>query len=71
MSNSNIAGVAPATARPAAPRSLAAHIAEFLHTGFGRISAWRQLRREREELYEYLASDHRAAADIGYRHRRP
>jgi uncharacterized protein YjiS (DUF1127 family) len=27
--------------------------------------AWRLLRRQRKELLEFLASDHRAAADIG------
>jgi uncharacterized protein YjiS (DUF1127 family) len=34
---------------------------------FRAIAAWRRRRKQRKELLEYLASDHRAAADIGYR----
>jgi uncharacterized protein YjiS (DUF1127 family) len=49
-------------------RSLGASVAEFLRTELRRLSAWRRRRRERNELFEFLASDHRAAADIGYRH---
>jgi uncharacterized protein YjiS (DUF1127 family) len=38
---------------------------------FRAIAAWHSRRRERKKLLEYLASDHRAAADIGYPHRQP
>jgi uncharacterized protein YjiS (DUF1127 family) len=47
----------------------AAAITEFLRTAFGRFAAWCRRRRERDALYAYLASDHRAASDIGYPHR--
>jgi hypothetical protein len=71
MSNRILADPAPqalsAVLNP--PRSPAARIADFLRTGFARFSAWRRRRREREALYAYLASDHRAASDIGYPHR--
>jgi uncharacterized protein YjiS (DUF1127 family) len=73
MSNRNLADVAPPlfSARPSASQSLARQIVESLRTGFRRFAAWRRRRRERKELFEFLASDHRAAADIGYRHHRP
>jgi uncharacterized protein YjiS (DUF1127 family) len=29
------------------------------------VGAWRSRRQQRRELFEFLASDHRAAADIG------
>jgi uncharacterized protein YjiS (DUF1127 family) len=29
------------------------------------VGTWRSRRRQRRELFEFLASDHRAAADIG------
>jgi uncharacterized protein YjiS (DUF1127 family) len=29
------------------------------------LVAWRLYRRQQKELFEFLASDHRAAADIG------
>ena len=32
---------------------------------FRTIGIWRSRRRQRRELFEFLASDHRAAADIG------
>jgi uncharacterized protein YjiS (DUF1127 family) len=32
---------------------------------FRMVGAWRSRRRQRRELFEFLASDHRAAADIG------
>jgi uncharacterized protein YjiS (DUF1127 family) len=51
------------------PRSPAARISEFLRAGFATFAAWCRRRRERDALYEYLASDHRAASDIGYPHR--
>ena len=73
MSNHNLAGAAPQIVgvRLCAPRSSRTSIVEFLRNGLRRLSAWRSRRRERKELYEFLASDHRAAADIGYRHHRP
>jgi uncharacterized protein YjiS (DUF1127 family) len=73
MSNRNLAAVAPQILGVllSAPRSPATSIVEFLRSGLRRFAAWRNRRRERKELYEFLASDHRAAADIGYRHQRP
>jgi uncharacterized protein YjiS (DUF1127 family) len=70
MFNRNLAAAAPHIfgARLHAPRSPAMSIVEFLRSELRRLSAWRSRRREREELYEFLASDHRIAADIGYRH---
>jgi len=70
MFNRNPAATAPQIvgARPHAPRSSRTSIVEFLRSGLRRLSARRRRRREREELYEFLASDHRIAADIGYRH---
>ena len=32
---------------------------------FRTVATWRSCRRQRRELFEFLASDHRAAADIG------
>jgi hypothetical protein len=52
----------------ARPRSSRTSIVEFLRSGLRSLSARPRRRREREELYEFLASDHRIAADIGYRH---
>jgi hypothetical protein len=71
MSNRNPAHAAPQALSVVLnpPRSLAARITDFLRTGFGRFAAWCRRRREREALCEYLASDHRAASDIGYPHR--
>jgi uncharacterized protein YjiS (DUF1127 family) len=43
---------------------------EFIRRALHRFAAWRRQRRERKELYAVLASDHRIAADIGYRHQR-
>ncbi len=59
-----------------AARSLVSHaalktIAEFLRTELEKLAAWRRQRRDRKRLYDYLASDHRVAADIGYPHRLP
>jgi uncharacterized protein YjiS (DUF1127 family) len=73
MSNRNLAGVAPQIlgVRLHSSQPPATSIVEFLRTGLRRFSAWRSRRRERKELYAFLASDHRAAADIGYRHQRP
>jgi uncharacterized protein YjiS (DUF1127 family) len=56
------------SARLHAPRSPS--IAEFLRIGFHAFTAWRRRRRERKELCDFLANDHRIAADIGYRHHR-
>ena len=59
-----------ATSRFIEPRSLSLRsltrdavrlFAALLHI----ISTWRSRRRQRRELFEFLASDHRAAADIG------
>jgi hypothetical protein len=70
MFNRNLAAAAPQifSARLHAPRLPATNIVGFLRNGLRSFSAWRSRRRARKELYEYLASDHRAAADIGYRH---
>jgi hypothetical protein len=70
MFNCNFAAAAPRifSLRLHAPRSSITSIAEFLRSGLRRWSARQRRRREREELYAFLASDHRIAADIGYRH---
>jgi hypothetical protein len=52
-------------------RSLCASGADSIRAVFRAIAAWRSRRREQKKLLEYLASDHRAAADIGYPHRLP
>jgi uncharacterized protein YjiS (DUF1127 family) len=72
MFNRNLADAAPPlfSARPSSPQSLARRIVASVRNGLGKFAAWRKRRRERKELYAFLASDHRAAADIGYRHRR-
>jgi hypothetical protein len=51
-------------------RSFVASIIEFLRVALRRFTSRRRERREREQLYAFLASDHRIAADIGYRHHR-
>ena len=73
MFNRNPAAAAPQIfgGRLHAPRSRATGIVGFVRNGLCKLSAWRSRCRERKELYEFLASDHRAAADIGYRHQRP
>jgi uncharacterized protein YjiS (DUF1127 family) len=77
MSNRNLAVAAPqiCSAGPLSSRSLVrqlgASLIAFLRTAPRRFAAWRRQRREREELRAFLASDHRIAADIGYRHQRP
>jgi hypothetical protein len=73
MFNRNLAAAAPQilTARQHAPRSPATSVVKFLRSGLRRFIAWHSRRRDRERLFEYLASDHRAAADIGYPHRLP
>ncbi|MFZ1149245.1 MAG: hypothetical protein WAR76_05870 [Xanthobacteraceae bacterium] len=72
MSNRNLAGVAPQIlgVRPHSSRPPATSIVEFLGSELRRFAAWWNRRRQRKELFEFLASDHRAAADIGYRHHR-
>jgi uncharacterized protein YjiS (DUF1127 family) len=72
MSNRNLAAAKPQIcgAGPLPSRSLGARIMESLRTAPLRFAAWRKYRRQREELYAFLASDHRIAADIGYRHHR-
>jgi len=73
MFNRNLATAALQTfgVPPQAPRSPATRIVESLRTGLREFFAWRNRCRERKELYEFLASDHRAAADIEYRHWQP
>jgi hypothetical protein len=64
------AGLPPfLSARPLL-RSLCARGVESFRAVFSAIAAWRRRGKERKELLEFLASDHRAAADIGYRHQR-
>jgi hypothetical protein len=72
MSTRNVAVVLPpsSSARPSF-RSLCASGVESIRAVFRAIAAWRSRRREQKKLLEYLASDHRAAADIGYPHRLP
>jgi hypothetical protein len=72
MFTRNIAVVSPRSlsARPSF-RSLCASGVESIRAVFRAIAAWHRGRRERKKLLEYLASDHRAAADIGYPHRLP
>jgi uncharacterized protein YjiS (DUF1127 family) len=71
MSNRNLGNAAPPllSARPSS-QSLARRIVDSVRAGLGKFAAWRKHRRERKELYAFLASDHRIAADIGYRHQR-
>jgi hypothetical protein len=71
MSNRNPAAAAPQIriAGPLRSRSLGARVMELLRAAARRFAASRRRRREREELHAFLASDHRVAADIGYRDR--
>ena len=73
MFKRNLAAVPPQTfgARRQASRSPATRIVESLRTGLREFLAWRGRCHQRKELYEFLASDHRAAANIGYRHWQP
>ncbi len=73
MSNRNLAVTTaqPVGIRPHSSESAVKNVIEFLRTELRRFSAWRRQRRDRQKLYDYLASDHRAAADIGYPHRLP
>jgi uncharacterized protein YjiS (DUF1127 family) len=72
MSTRNPAVVLPPffSARPLF-RSLCASGVDSIRIAFSAVAAWRRRRRERKELYDFLASDHRIAADIGYPHRLP
>ena len=60
MSSYSQSGPAPAFARCRSPWWRA-----VLHRAVDRIRASLARRRQRQELFEYLASDYRAAADIG------
>jgi hypothetical protein len=73
MSTRNLAAAAPQIFGVPlhARRSWRLSIVSFLRGGLRKLSAWRRRRPERTELYEFLASDHRVAADIGYRHHSP
>jgi hypothetical protein len=72
MSTRYIAVVLPPSFRARLSfRSLCASGADSIRAVFRAIAAWHSRRREREKLLEYLASDHRAAKDIGYPHRLP
>jgi uncharacterized protein YjiS (DUF1127 family) len=46
-------------------RSLPRSAVRIFPALFRIIGTWRSRRRQRRELFEFLASDHRAAADIG------
>jgi uncharacterized membrane protein len=73
MSNRNITDAAPQmfAAPPHGPQVQLKTIVKFLRIELKKFAAWRRQRRDRKRLYEYLASDHRVAADIGYPHRLP
>lgn len=73
MFNRNLAAAAPQhfNAGLRAWHSPSASIVGLFRTGFRAIAAWHSRGRERRKLLKYLASDHRAAADIGYPHRLP
>jgi uncharacterized protein YjiS (DUF1127 family) len=71
MLNRNLATTAPQifTAELRPRQSRAGNIVEFFGARVRALAAWHNHRRERQKLSEYLASDHRAASDIGYPHR--
>ena len=73
MFNRNLATTAPHlfTAQLPARQSPAASIVGFFRARCRAIAAWHNRRRERRRLFAYLASDYRAASDIGYPHRLP
>jgi hypothetical protein len=72
MSSRNIAVVLPPSLSARLSfRSLCASGVKSIRAVFRTIAAWHSRRRELKKLLEYLASDHRAAADIGYPHRLP
>jgi uncharacterized protein YjiS (DUF1127 family) len=56
----------PFTERRSLPwRSLRRSAVSIFPILFRTVATWRSRRRQRRELFEFLASDHRAAADIG------
>jgi hypothetical protein len=73
MSNRNLAVATAQTLgiRLHSSQSPVSNIVKFLRARFRAIAAWHSRRHDRERLFDYLASDHRAAADIGYPHRLP
>jgi hypothetical protein len=71
MPTRNIAVVLPPFSARLSFRSLGASGVGSICAAFRAIAAWHSRRREHKKLLEYLASDHRAAADIGYPHRLP
>jgi hypothetical protein len=71
MSTRNIAVALPPFSARLSFRSLGASGVGSIRAAFRAIAAWHSRRREHKKLLEYLASDHRAAADIGYPHRLP
>jgi len=46
-------------------RSLIRRTVRIFPALFRMVGGWRSRRQQRRELFEFLASDHRAAADIG------
>jgi len=46
-------------------QSLTTRLIKLFRALFRIVGTWRSRRRQRRELFEFLASDHRAAADIG------
>jgi hypothetical protein len=72
MSNRNPADAARSSfsARLSSSQSPVRRIVESVSARFCEFASWRKRRGERKELYAFLASDHRIAADIGYRHQR-
>lgn len=46
-------------------RSLRRRAVSIFPILFRSVATWHSSRRQRRELFEFLASDHRAAADIG------
>jgi uncharacterized protein YjiS (DUF1127 family) len=67
MPNRILGHVAPpfAERRSLSWQSLTMRVIKIFRVLFRTIGAWRSRRRQRRELFEFLASDHRAAADIG------
>ena len=67
MSDRILAEVAPCFAerRSLSWQSLTTRVIKIFRALFRTIGTWRSRRRQRRELFEFLASDHRAAADIG------
>jgi uncharacterized protein YjiS (DUF1127 family) len=71
MSYRTIAAAQMCSARMPSPASPARRAVECLRGALRGLAAWRRRRRQHKELLEFLASDHRIAADIGYRHHEP